>query len=380
MICVAMKITKKKDILRQFCQYSVLAIGVVLLATTPACGGSAASSAAPAPLTSAATLRQAGDARNIKIGTAAQARLLGQADYTGVLGREFSQLEGEYEMKFDPSHPRPDTDPNPYDLSLGEQLVSFAQAHNMAVRGHTLVWHEAVPAWVKNGGYSAAQLNTILQGHITTVVKLYSGRIYAWDVYNEAFNDDGTVRGSIWYDAPGIGMAGQGTRTIEQALRWARAADSRVKLFYNDYGTETANPKSDAIYAMAQDFKQRGVPLDGIGFQMHVELSLNHPSTIAALAANLKRFADLGLEVQITELDIRLPSNDAAMLTQQAALYGQIVSTCAKQPKCTAIQTWGFTDKYSWIPGFFKGFGWALPFDDQYGKKAAYNSYVKGLQ
>lgn len=374
----AMKNHHKNDILGRLGRRLPVAAAALLLCTTPACGGGATLSAPPP--NPATTLRQAGDAKGIKIGAAAQSGYLTEDTYPTVLANEFSQIEAEYEMKFDPSHPRPDTDPNPYDFSGGEKLVAFAQAHNMAVRGHTLVWHSAIPTWVTNGHYSAAQLNTILQGHITTVVKHYSGRIYAWDVYNEAFNDDGTIRSNFWYDQPGIGFAGQGTATIEQAFRWARAADANVKLFYNDYSAETVNAKSDAIYAMCKDFLARGVPINGVGFQLHTDPSFRDSGTLSSFAANLKRFADLGLEVQITEFDVRLAGNDATSLSQQADVYQQVAAICAKQKGCTAIQTWGFTDKHSWIPQFFKGYGWALPFDESYNKKPAYNSYLRGLQ
>ncbi len=133
----------------------------------------------------------------------------------------------------------------------------------------------------------------------------YASKVYAWDVVNEAFNDDGTMRHTIWYDQPGIG-AGAGTKYIEQALRWAREADPSAKLFYNDYDAEEINKKSDAIYAMAKDFKKRGVPLDGIGFQTHVSLKFDDPAKLASFAKNLERFAKLGLELHITELDVRL--------------------------------------------------------------------------
>ncbi len=373
-----MKSLYKNDILGESPRVLPVIAAALLLLSSPACGGGATMTPTPVPAT--ATLRQAGDAKGIKIGVAVQSSYLSEAQYATTLGTEFSQIEAEFEMKFDPSHPRPDTDPNPYDFSGGEKLVSFAQAHNMAVRGHTLVWHDAIPIWVTNSHYTPAQLNTILQGHITTVIQHYSGRVYAWDVYNEAFNDDGTVQSSFWNEQPGIGLAGQGTKTIEQAFRWARAADANVKLFYNDYSAETLNAKSDAIYAMAKDFLARGVPLNGIGFQLHTDPSFRDSGTLSSFAANLKRFADLGLEVQITEFDVRLSSNSADLLSQQASVYQQVASICAKQKGCTAIQTWGFTDKHSWIPSFFKGFGWALPFDESYGKKPAYTGYAKGLQ
>ena len=324
------------------------------------------------------TLREAADARHITIGTAAASAFLAEADYSSILGSEFSQLQAENEMKFGLIHPRPDTDPNPYDFKGGDALVEFAESHNMLVRGHTLVWHNQVSKWVTEGKYSPPQLATILQGHIRTVMAHYASKVYAWDVVNEAFNDDGTMRHTIWYDQPGIG-AGAGTKYIEQTLRWAREADPNAKLFYNDYDAEEVNKKSDAIYAMAQDFKKRGVPLDGIGFQSHISLKFGDPEKLASFAQNLERFAKLGLELQITELDIRLTDASPASLTSQAKLYGEITTLCVRQPACKLIQTWGFTDKHSWIPGFYKGQGWALLWDDKYQKKPAYEAVRDAL-
>jgi len=318
---------------------------------------------------------------NLKIGAAADSPYLGDSNYASILGSEFNELTAENEMKFASVAPTATTT----DYSGADALVSFAQSHQMAVRGHTLVWHQQVPGWV-SAASSTAQLNTILQNHINDEVTHFASKIYAWDVVNEAFNDDGsgstpaTVRSTIWYDSPGIGFAGQGTAYIEQALNWAHAADSTAKLFYNDYNIETQNPKSDAVYLMAQDFTNRGVPLDGIGFQFHVDLSFDNASVLSSVASNFQRFAALGLEIHITELDIRLSDSSAASLAAQAKLYGELAALCVQQPKCTTFQTWGFTDKYSWVPGFFTGMGWALPWDATYQKKPAYNSLLTGFQ
>ena len=327
-------------------------------------------------------LGQEAAAHHIRVGAAADSFYLGDANYSSILGSEFSQLQAENEMKFATIHPAANT----YDFSGGDALVTFAQAHSMAVRGHTLVWHSQVPAWVTSGSYTQPQLSQILQDHITTVMQHYAGKVYGWDVVNEAFNDDGnsttpsTLRSTIWYDNPGIGFAGQGTAYIEQALIWAHAADPAAKLIYNDYNDETLGPKSDAIYAMAQDFTTRGVPLDGIGFQFHVDLSFDNPTVLASVASNFQRFAALGLEIHVTELDIRLSDSSAASFAAQAKLYGELAAICVQQPKCTVFQTWGFTDKYSWIPGFFPGMGWALPWDANYGKKPAYASLLTAFQ
>src|SRR5262245_49514707 len=209
------------------------------------------------------SLRDLADQRNIRIGAAVDPSHFGEAAYADTLAREFSQVEPENAMKFGPIHPGVST----YNFAQPDQIVQFAQDHGMAVRGHTLVWYQQNPSWLTAGNFSSDQLAQILHDHISTVVGRYAGRVYAWDVVNEAFNDDGTMRSTIWSNAPGIGLAG--TAYIEQALQWAHEADPAAVLFYNDYNGEGLGAKSDAIYRMAQDFRARGVPLGGIGLQMH---------------------------------------------------------------------------------------------------------------
>lgn len=354
--------------------------GAFLVSVLSLCGFlalSASPASRPVPASST-TLRQVADARHILIGAAAASRFLSEPDYAAILGTEFSQLQAENEMKFGLIHPRPDSDPNPYNFTGGDALVAFAQAHNMVVRGHTLVWHNQIPDWIKRGNYSSQQLAYILKGHIHTVMTHYAPKVYAWDVVNEAFEDDGSMRHTIWYDKPGA-TAGKGTEYIEQVFRWAREADPKAKLFYNDYDAEEINKKSDAIYAMARDFKQRGVPLDGVGFQAHVTLKFDDPAKLDSFAKNLERFAKLGLELHITELDVRLSDGSPESLAAEGKLYGEITKLCVQQPSCKLLQTWGFTDRHSWIPGWYKGMGWALPWDDKYQKKPAYEAMLKEL-
>jgi endo-1,4-beta-xylanase len=315
------------------------------------------------------TLRELADARGIRFGAAVAPNHLDEEAYAVTLAREFDQAEPENAMKFGPIHPQPKS----YNFAPADAVVAFAEAHKMAVRGHTLVWHNQVAPWVKNGNFTPEQLAAILEEHIRTVVGHFAGKVYAWDVVNEAFQTDGSMRKTIWSDTPGY---------IEHALRWAHAADPKALLFYNDYSAEVVNKKSDAIFQMAQDFKVRGVPLDGIGMQMHIGLK---PGSLESMATNIKRITDLGLQVQITELDVKVPVDasgaaTAESLEGQARVYGTIVGLCVKNPHCTAIQTWGLTDKYSWIPGTNKGFGAALPFDKSYQAKPAYKSIVDALR
>jgi endo-1,4-beta-xylanase len=335
----------------------------------------AAQSARPSGSVPGATLREAAQKRGLLVGTCAASAFFREDQYAAVLARELSQVEPENDMKFGPIHPRRDG----YAWERADALVDFGLQHGMRVRGHTLTWHSQNPAWLTEGKFSSAELSGILHDHISTVVGRYAGKVAAWDVVNEAFNDDGTMRSTIWYDKPGLGRAGTGY--IEQALLWARAADPKAVLFYNDYGTENVNRKSDAIYAMVKDFRARGVPLDGVGFQFHIKDN----DDLGGMDANFKRFAGLGVKIEITELDVRLPLDangepSAAGLAKQAQVYQSIFATCLKYRACTAIQMWGFTDRHSWVPQFFKGTGAALPFDRDYRPKPAYQAIMEELQ
>lgn len=323
----------------------------------------------------AQTLRDLAERRGIRIGSAAAPAHLTEQSYAETLAREFNQVEPENAAKFGPIHPALAT----YNFAALDAIVAFAQAHKMAVRGHTLVWHNQNPAWLTGGHYTPGQLSDILHEHIRNVVQHCAGAIYAWDVVNEAFNSDGSLRHTIWSDSPGIGLAGTGY--IEQALRWAHESDPKALLFYNDFGAEAMNAKSDAIYKMAAAFRQRGVPIDGIGMQMHFTTS---PPPMDSVEANMKRIAALGLKIHITELDVRVPlvagaASDSA-LHEQARIYGEVVALCLRIPACSAIQTWGFTDKYSWIPRQYPGMGAALEFDAGYQPKAAYRAIEADLK
>ncbi|MBI3538068.1 MAG: endo-1,4-beta-xylanase, partial [Chloroflexi bacterium] len=258
-----------------------------------------------------------------------------------------------------------------YKFDDADYLVNFAQTNGMQVRGHTLVWHNQTPKWLSDGNFSREHLIAILREHITTVVARYRGRISAWDVVNEAIDDQtGNLRETIW-------SKGIGAEYIEMAFRFARDADPNVKLIYNDYSGEATNKKSDAIYNLVKGLKDKGAPIDGVGLQSHFTLSAPQMQSIDA---NMKRLRALGLEVQITELDVRIPAPATETnLTRQAQIYREYLQTCLANDNCKYFVTWGFTDKYSWIPGSFPGFGAALVFDDKYQPKAAYRAMMDVL-
>jgi len=328
----------------------------------------------------AQSMRRRADASGVLVGAAVDPRRFGEPAYAATLAREFNMVEAENVMKWGTLRP----DQNTFDFRAGDSVVRFARAHGMKVRGHCLLWSEYNPAWLSKGRHTPEQLNAVLREHVFKVMRHYAGKVFAWDVVNESFLADGSVEPSVWYDSPGIGLKGKGTAYIEQAFRWAREADPKALLFYNDYDTEGINPKSDAVYEMLKDFKSRGVPIDGVGIQAHI-MDLGNKD-IETFAANLERLAALGLQIHITEMDVGLPVDvegnlqNPEDLKRQAEIYRLIAEGCFRQPRCTAFQTWGFTDKYSWIPQWTKGKkGAPLLFDKAYAPKPAYTSVVNAL-
>ena len=326
----------------------------------------------------AQSLREEADNAGLLIGTAVRPSQLTESAYASTLAREFNMVEAEDAMKWWVLRP----DKNTYDFHQADELVRFAQSHQMKVRGHCLVWGRDNPHWITQDEFNARQLSRLLHEHINRVMRHFTGEVFAWDVVNEALDENGNVRDSLWYNQPGIGLSRQGTAYIEQVFRWAHQADPRALLFYNEAEGEGLNRKSDAIYAMVKDFKRRGVPINGVGLQMHFPAL---DADIPAIAMNIARLTALGVQVHITELDVSLPLNSDGLpqthdLSRQSEVYRGIVRACLNSAGCTAIQTWGFTDKYSWIGSHSHGArGQALPFDRAYQPKPAYRAVLKEL-
>ncbi len=258
------------------------------------------------------SLRQAADRAGILIGTAVRPSLFSETNYASTLAREFNMVEPEDAMKWWVIR----RDPDSFDFREADEVVAFALAHKMKVRGHCLVWDHNHPDWLAHGHFTPPQLSQLLHDHIDRVMKRYAGQVFAWDVVNEAMDENGRMRDSIWYNQPGIGFADRGTAYLEQAFRWAREADPHALLFYNEAEGEFLNHKSDAIYEMLKDFKHRGVPIDGVGLQLHLP---GPDLDSAALAANIARLTALGLQVHITELDVPLPASATPRLDRTPA-------------------------------------------------------------
>jgi endo-1,4-beta-xylanase len=330
----------------------------------------------------AQSLRLEAESAGLLIGTAVRPSQLSETAYASTLAREFNMVEAEDAMKWWVLRPDRDT----YDFRQGDEVDRFAEAHQMKVRGHCLVWGRYNPAWLTHGNFTPRQLSQLLHKHITRVMKHYRNQVFAWDVVNEALDENGAVRDFLWYNQPGIGLAGKGTAYIERVFRWARRADPQALLFYNEAEGEGLGRKSDAIYAMVKDFKRRGVPIDGVGLQMHVPtVDADMQAVAADVSNNIARLTALGVQVHITELDVSLPLDStggprAEDLVRQAEVYRSILRACLDSAGCTAIQTWGFTDKYSWIGSHSHGArGHALPFDRAYQPKPAYRAMLEDL-
>ncbi|HST65464.1 MAG TPA: endo-1,4-beta-xylanase [Mycobacteriales bacterium] len=284
-------------------------------------------------------------------GTAVSTSHLGDATYTAIAGREFTMATPENEMKWDATEPAQ----NSFSWTAADRIVSFAQANGMRVRGHALAWHSQQPGWVQ--GLSGTALRNAMLNHVSTVAGHYRGRIYSWDVVNEAFADgtSGARRDS--------NLQRTGNDWIEAAFRAARTADPTAKLCYNDYNTDVwTAPKTQAVAAMIRDFKARGVPIDCVGLQSHFTGGSSYPAGYRTTLAN---FAALGVDVQITELDITNANPTA---------YGNVVTDCYAVARCNGITVWGVRDSDSWRSGESP-----LLFDAGGNKKAAYTAVLTAL-
>lgn len=319
------------------------------------------------PSFAAVPLRAGAAAHGRFFGTAlATGPLAEEAAYRSIAGTEFSQVTPENALKWDATEP---TD-NAYNFTGADQIVAFAQQNNQQVHGHTLVWHSQTPSWVQS--LSATAMRAAMQDHIATVVGHYANNpaVVSWDVVNEAFDDNGGRRQSFWQSTLGDGY-------IADAFRFARAADPDARLCLNDYNVEGIGPKSTAMYDLVRSLRQQNVPIDCVGFQAHLGTQFGFPSQVQQ---NVQRFADLGVQVRFTELDVRsiLPM-DATKTATQDTYYTDIVNACLAVTACAGVTVWGFTDKYSWVPSTFSGQGSALLYDENYNPKPAYAAVSAAL-
>jgi endo-1,4-beta-xylanase len=308
---------------------------------------------APSPAQGATTLRAAAAQSGRYFGAAVAAHKLADTQYTTILDREFGSVTPENEMKWDATEPSRGT----FTFDRADRIVEHARAHDQLLRGHTLVWHAQLPSWVQETR-DANTLRDVMKNHINVLMGRYRGQIHSWDVVNEAFADGGSgeMRSSVFRDVLGPGF-------VEEAMRAARSADPAAKLCYNDYGIEDWNSaKTQAVHRMVRDFRSRGVPIDCVGFQSHFGTTAP-----GSFSTTLQNFAALGVDVQVTELDV---AGGAA----QAGTYRQAVQACLVVARCTGITVWGVRDSDSW-----RAPDQVLLFDGSGNKKPAYDAVLAAL-
>jgi GH35 family endo-1,4-beta-xylanase len=332
-----------------------------ITATSYVCNGTPAN-----PCLGVDTLRCAAGSR--LMGTAVRANVLAsQPQYATVLAKHFSYVTPENEMKWASLEPTQGT----WTFGAADAIVAFAQANGQAIKGHTFVWYQQNPSWIS--GLNATDLLAALQQHITTTVGRYAGKVRAWDVVNEAI-DDSTLQLRAGVHQT-LGLTG-----LVAAYQTAQAADPNALLTYNDYGIESPGPKTDAVFALLQNLLSMGAPIGGIGIQAH--LSTQGYPTALGLRTNIERFASLGLKVNFSELDVRtvnvLPNDWTTRMNQEKVAFELVAGSCANEPACEAVTTWGFTDAYTWIDSTF-GNDQPLEFDEMYQPKPSYFGLIEGL-
>ena len=258
-----------------------------------------------------------------------------------------------------------------FDVSKPDAMARFAHDNGLDIRGHVLVWGQQLPAWVTNPGtpWTRASLLAVMQQWIKTMVGRYAGQIHEWDVVNEPLNDDGTLKQNIWEQVIGPDY-------IQQALIAAHQADPSALLFINEYSTEWVWSKSSALYQLAQNLLAQGVPLNGIGFQLHSDT--RWPIPYQDLKTNMARFAGLGLRTNVTEMDVgtsHFVGTEPQKQAAQAQIYSDAANACEQSPSCWSFTTWGFTDKYTWLGTAEE----PLPFDMNYAPKPAWTAITAAL-
>ncbi|RZE89246.1 endo-1,4-beta-xylanase [Streptomyces sp. SCA2-2] len=324
----------------------------VLLALVAGILGLTVALVAPPPAHAAeSTLGAAAAQSGRYFGTAIASGKLGDSAYTTIAAREFDSVTAENEMKIDATQPQR----GQFNFTAGDRVYNWAVQNGKQVRGHTLAWHSQQPGWMQS--LSGSTLRQAMIDHINGVMGHYKGKIAQWDVVNEAFADgsSGARRDS--------NLQRTGNDWIEVAFRTARAADPAAKLCYNDYNVENWTwAKTQAMYTMVKDFKQRGVPIDCVGFQAHFNSGSPYNSNFRT---TLQNFAALGVDVAVTELDIQ---------GAPASTYAAVTNDCLAVPRCLGITVWGVRDTDSWRSG-----DTPLLFNGDGSKKAAYTAVLDAL-
>ena len=304
-----------------------------------------------------------------------------ETPYARVLRQEFNAVVIEHHLKWmpllspkiaahggGPSDISPDCQLGRYDFSQADSIVNWAAKHKLKVKGHVLVWHVTSPIKLLEH-LEPDQVREELKQHIYTVMGHYRGRIQVWDVVNEALAPDGSLAHNIFYRKLGPSY-------IEDCFRWAHQADPDAILLYNDNKVErVGSAKSKGFYRLLSDLKSKGVPIHGCGMQSHWNAAGTGPNqcpTPRQLKEQIRRIGELGLTVNLSELDVRVSQLDAGLRSAaQTQIYHDLVAAAISEPACNGVWLWGFTDRHTWVTHFYYD-DEPLILDEQYGRKPAY--------
>ena len=307
--------------------------------------------------------------------------------YRNIVSQEFNCITSENVLKCATVHPKKDI----YDFTKGDILVDYAQANKKRVHGHCLAWHQSVPKWIYEFQGDTAAWENLLQQHIQTVLEHYKGKMTSWDVVNEAFNEDGSYRMDTVNDEKKhhhitLWRNHLGTDYIARAFIYAHKADPKTLLFYNEYGQEYSEKKLAAELYMVEDFKKRGIPINGLGLQMHININTKDEGIVNLL----KKAAATGLLIHISELDISVnPKKDTALIysdslkEMQSKKYAFVVEQYKKlvpKKQQYGITFWNVGDDDSWLVRWLKAKDFPLLFDTNYQRKDCYNAFEKALK
>lgn len=319
-------------------------------------------------------LKELAAKRGVELGNFTMSSMLDEKPYTDILTSEFSfgLADNTPNWYFTDGGLRP-KGPNQYNFKQMDQVMTFTQQNNMPIQAHHYLWGEEkwLPEWLKSGNYNQAQLNDLIKDHILTVGGRYKGQIKEWTVVNEAFTRGQNMYGlNDWW---GDHMGGKGY--IDDAFIWARQADPSSKLILNDFNNEGINDISNEMHTYIKDAKARGVPIDGIGMQMHIDGT--HPTTKDEVVSNMKRFGDLGVGVYVTEFDINMndvPAGSAEKDRIAGNIYYEMMRSCIESKVCKSFAYLGITDKETWYNHMGLKDPRPLMFDKDYNPKPAYYS------
>lgn len=324
------------------------------------------------------SLKSLAEKHNLAIGNFAMTSLYNEKEYNDILTNQFDFVlaDNTPNWKFTDYSLRPGE--NSYDFSKLDEVVSYAEQRKMPVEAHHFVWGEEkwLPDWLTKGNFSHEKVLQFMNDHIATVGAHYKGRVQQWTVVNEAFTRNQHRAGlrDWWADNTG------GMGYIDQAFITARKADPNAKLILNDFNNESINTTSNLMYDYIKQAKARGVPIDGIGMQMHIDGS--HPPDKDEVIANMKRFGDLGVVVYVTEFDVNLhdiPVDTTARYQIERKIYYEMARACIESGVCHSFAILGITDKETWYTYIGLDDADPLPFDRLYNPKPAYYGFREAL-